>query len=48
MELAMTDDRVCMHMEVDLSMVPALRYQSGDHLAVWPINPQIEVDRLYQ
>jgi NADPH-ferrihemoprotein reductase len=39
-------DRVCVHLEFDLSAVPALRYQAGDHLAVWPINPDSEVNRL--
>jgi NADPH-ferrihemoprotein reductase len=39
-------DRVCVHMEFNLSAVPALRYQTGDHLAVWTPNPVTEVDRL--
>jgi hypothetical protein len=33
-------------MEFDLSGAPSLRYRCGDHLAVWPINPDQEVDRL--
>ncbi|RLL94961.1 hypothetical protein CFD26_100786 [Aspergillus turcosus] len=45
-KLSSLQDRVCMHMEFDLSAVPALRYQTGDHLAVWPINANNEVNRL--
>ena len=41
-------NRNCVHMEFDLSAVPALRYQTGDHLAVWPVNPENEVERLFQ
>lgn len=39
-------DRNCVHMEFDISKVPSLKYMSGDHLAVWPINPDGEVERL--
>ncbi|KAJ5609965.1 hypothetical protein N7510_006684 [Penicillium lagena] len=45
-KLSSVTDRVCVHQEFDLSAVPALRYQTGDHLAVWPINPDREVNRL--
>lgn len=41
-------NRNCVHMEFDLSAVPAMRYQTGDHLAVWPVNPENEVERLFQ
>ncbi|KAJ9616316.1 hypothetical protein H2200_000034 [Cladophialophora chaetospira] len=44
--LSPNTDRVCVHMEVSIADAPALRYQTGDHLAVWPINPENEVDRL--
>ena len=37
-------DRNCLHMEVDVSQ-SNLRYQTGDHIAVWPTNPGAEVDR---
>lgn len=40
-------NRNCVHMEFNLSAVPALRYQTGDHLAVWPVNPENEVERLF-
>lgn len=46
--LSSVSNRVCTHMEVDLSAVPAMRYQTGDHLAVWPVNPENEVKRLIQ
>ncbi|KAK4949873.1 hypothetical protein LTR10_011715 [Elasticomyces elasticus] len=39
-------DRVCVHMEVSIANAPTLRYQAGDHLAVRPVNPTDEVDRL--
>lgn len=44
--LSAIPNRVCAHMEFSLSAAPALRYQTGDHLAVWPVNPENEVDRL--
>ena len=45
-ELFTRGDRNCVHMEFDISKVPSLKYVSGDHLAVWPINPEREVERL--
>ncbi|KAK5190844.1 hypothetical protein LTR92_009054 [Exophiala xenobiotica] len=44
--LSPVPDRVCVHMEVSIAGAPALRYSTGDHLAVWPVNPEDEVDRL--
>ena len=42
-----TDDgRNCIHMELDLNDHPGLRYKTGDHLGIWPVNPTAEVDRL--
>lgn len=41
-----TGNRNCLHMEIDLSSVTGLKYKTGDHLAVWPINPDAEVARL--
>jgi NADPH-ferrihemoprotein reductase len=38
--------RSCLHMELDLSQNPEIKYKTGDHLAVWPINPDVEVDRI--
>lgn len=38
--------RNCLHMEVDLSPYPEIKYKTGDHLAFWPSNPDIEVVRL--
>jgi NADPH-ferrihemoprotein reductase len=45
-DLIAADDRSCIHMEFDLSGAPSLKYRCGDHLAVWPVNPDEEVDRL--
>lgn len=39
-------DRNCLHMEIDLSVITGLKYKTGDHLAVWPINPDAEVEKL--
>ncbi|KAG0142232.1 hypothetical protein CROQUDRAFT_109973 [Cronartium quercuum f. sp. fusiforme G11] len=44
-ELFAAGDRNCVHVEFDLKN-SGLRYQPGDHLAVWPINPDSEVERL--
>ncbi|KAI5820991.1 hypothetical protein BZA77DRAFT_239021 [Pyronema omphalodes] len=40
-------DRNCIHMEIDLSK-SNLTYTTGDHLAVWPTNAGVEVDRLFK
>jgi len=41
-----SEHRKCVHMEVDLNEFPELKYKTGDHLGVWPINPDIEVEKL--
>ncbi|KAG2209699.1 hypothetical protein INT47_001845 [Mucor saturninus] len=38
-------DRHCLHVEIDISGTN-LRYNTGDHVAIWPTNSEIEVDRL--
>ncbi|CAM1508745.1 Fc.00g055930.m01.CDS01 [Cosmosporella sp. VM-42] len=43
---APSSGRSCLHIELDLTEFPELRYKTGDHLAVWPINPEDEVNRL--
>ncbi|KAK4937544.1 hypothetical protein LTR10_021836 [Elasticomyces elasticus] len=45
-ELFNSPDRHCVHMELDLSEYPAVNYKTGDHIAIWPANPQTEVDIL--
>jgi NADPH-ferrihemoprotein reductase len=37
-------DRDCLHIEFDTS-ASTLTYETGDHLAVWPVNADAEVDR---
>ena len=44
--LTSTPDRSCLHLEFNLPSDRALKYQSGDHLVVLPINPEEEVQRL--
>jgi len=41
-------DRHCVHMEFSIDGFPsqALKYETGDHLAVWPSNPSVEVERV--
>jgi NADPH-ferrihemoprotein reductase len=41
-----TEGRNCLHMEIDLSSITGLKYKTGDHLGVWPINPEAEVAKL--
>lgn len=42
-----TEGRNCLHMEIDLSAaITGLKYKTGDHLGVWPINPEAEVAKL--
>ena len=41
-----TNGRNCIHMELDLNEFAELKYKTGDHLGVHPINPTIEVERL--
>lgn len=44
-ELFKGGDRHCLHMEIDISDTN-LTYQTGDHVAIWPTNNEIEVERL--
>ncbi|KAF2721432.1 hypothetical protein K431DRAFT_268481 [Polychaeton citri CBS 116435] len=41
-----SDGRNCIHIELDLSRYPKLKYKTGDHLGVWPSNPENETGRL--
>ncbi|KIW50639.1 hypothetical protein PV05_09429 [Exophiala xenobiotica] len=41
-----SESRSCLHLEVDLSGHPEIKYKTGDHLAVRPINPSSEVTAL--
>ncbi|KAI8372083.1 hypothetical protein EDC96DRAFT_439121 [Choanephora cucurbitarum] len=44
-ELFQGTDRHCLHVEIDISQTN-LSYTTGDHLAIWPTNNEIEVNRL--
>ncbi|KAL5335024.1 hypothetical protein BJX70DRAFT_410810 [Aspergillus crustosus] len=39
-------DRYCLHIDLDISSNSDLVYKTGDHLAVWPSNPDEEVNLL--
>ncbi|KAK7407888.1 hypothetical protein QQX98_009947 [Neonectria punicea] len=45
-ELYTSPDRNCLHMELDITNHAELRYGTGDHLAVYPINTDHEVQLL--
>jgi NADPH-ferrihemoprotein reductase len=44
-ELFSGGDRNCVHMELDLANSD-LSYKTGDHIGIWPCNPDEEVERL--
>ncbi|KAF2702882.1 cytochrome P450 reductase 2 [Pleomassaria siparia CBS 279.74] len=44
-ELFTTGDRNCIHLELDLSH-RQVGYKTGDHIGIWPCNPEEEIDRL--
>lgn len=44
-ELFSVKDRNCMHIDFSLEG-SGMKYKTGDHVAVWPMNPDQEVDRL--
>uniref|UniRef100_A0A8H7NEB1 NADPH--hemoprotein reductase n=1 Tax=Bionectria ochroleuca TaxID=29856 RepID=A0A8H7NEB1_BIOOC len=46
MDLLQNSSRNCVHLDVDLSAHPTISYKTGDHIAVWPVNPAEEVDIL--
>lgn len=43
-ELFTVKDRNCLHMEIDVGG-SNISYQTGDHIAVWPTNAGLEVER---
>ena len=46
-ELFTVKDRNCLHMEIDVSG-SNIQYTTGDHVAVWPTNAGMEVDRFVE
>lgn len=45
-ELFSNTSRNCLHLDLDLTEQPQITYKTGDHLAVWAMNPDEEVERL--
>ncbi|KAK1674966.1 hypothetical protein BDP55DRAFT_665466 [Colletotrichum godetiae] len=39
-------DRSCIQLELDLFAHPEIKYKTGDHIAIWPVNPDEEIDLL--
>ena len=44
-ELFEDGDRNCIFAEFDITD-SGIRYQTGDHVGVWPVNPEVEVERM--
>lgn len=44
-DLFFSEERNCLHIEFDIKD-SGIKYQTGDHLAIWPSNSNQEVDRL--
>ncbi|OCF37507.1 NADPH-ferrihemoprotein reductase [Kwoniella heveanensis BCC8398] len=42
---AVNGERNCVHIEFDLTG-SGMSYQHGDHVGIWPSNPDVEVDRM--
>lgn len=42
---AVGGDRNCVHIEFDITG-SGMTYQHGDHVGIWPSNPDVEVDRM--
>jgi NADPH-ferrihemoprotein reductase len=45
-QLFNSESRHCLHLEFDISDHPDLIYKTGDHLGIWAMNPDSEVNRL--
>jgi NADPH-ferrihemoprotein reductase len=45
-ELFTAGDRNCIHLELDLGH-HEVGYKTGDHIGIWPCNPEEEIERLF-
>ncbi|GAP91300.2 putative NADP FAD dependent oxidoreductase [Rosellinia necatrix] len=39
-------DRTCVHLELDFTAHRQIKYKTGDHISVWPVNPEEEISGL--
>ncbi|KAF9872150.1 NADPH cytochrome p450 [Colletotrichum karsti] len=40
--------RSVIDLEVDFSASPEVKYKTGDHIAIWPVNPEDEINSLFE
>ncbi|KAJ8128019.1 hypothetical protein O1611_g5617 [Lasiodiplodia mahajangana] len=41
-------DRTCVHLELEFSAHREIKYKTGDHISIWPVNPAEEISSLLQ
>ncbi|KAI0965825.1 hypothetical protein F4678DRAFT_451363 [Xylaria arbuscula] len=41
-------DRTCVHLDLDLTAHPQIKYKTGDHISIWPVNPSEEIYSLIE
>ncbi|KAI1288664.1 hypothetical protein F5Y03DRAFT_389106 [Xylaria venustula] len=40
--------RTCVHLDLDLTAHPQIKYKTGDHISIWPVNPSKEISSLIE
>ncbi|QKX60338.1 uncharacterized protein TRUGW13939_07482 [Talaromyces rugulosus] len=44
--LSADPSKPCLHLDIDISHHPELKYETGDHVGIWPVNFETEVEGL--